>query len=61
MGRLMAAPPRRANGSWKNQPFIEFKPKAGEFILFEGWMKHEVPPHRGNKPRVSISFNYEWI
>jgi uncharacterized protein (TIGR02466 family) len=61
MERFMAAPPRKRNGQWKHQSFIEFSPKAGEFILFEGWMKHEVPPHKGVRPRVSISFNYEWI
>ncbi len=61
MGRLMACPPRKAHGKRANRNYIEFKPKPGEFLLFESWMKHEVPPHRGNKPRLSISFNYEWL
>jgi uncharacterized protein (TIGR02466 family) len=56
----MASPPRKANCDLKNKPYIEIFPKPGDFILFESWMKHEVPPHRGPKPRVSISFNYEW-
>lgn len=61
MERLMASPPRKSSGQWKNKPYIEFQPKPGEFILFESWMKHEVPPHRGDKPRMSISFNFEWL
>jgi len=61
MERLMAAPPRKTNCDRKIRPYIEFEPKPGDFILFESWMKHEVPPHRGDKPRVSISFNYEWL
>ena len=61
MERMMASPPRKASANWKHKPYIEFAPTPGEFILFESWMKHEVPPHRGDKPRVSISFNYEWI
>jgi uncharacterized protein (TIGR02466 family) len=61
MERLMASPPRKTNSDRKNRPYIEFDPRPGDFILFESWMKHEVPPHRGDKPRVSISFNYEWL
>jgi hypothetical protein len=35
--------------------------KEGEIILFESWMKHEVPPHSSSDLRVSVSFNYDWI
>jgi uncharacterized protein (TIGR02466 family) len=61
MSQLMAAPPRKANCQSKNRNYIEFQPKAGEYLLFESWMKHEVPPNRSRKPRLSISFNYEWV
>jgi uncharacterized protein (TIGR02466 family) len=61
MGRLMAAPPRKASAQKRNRNYIEFQPSPGQFILFESWMKHEVPPHRGIRARVSVSFNYEWI
>jgi uncharacterized protein (TIGR02466 family) len=50
---LMACPPRKIQ-----QDLI---PKEGEVILFESWMKHEVPPHFCSEPRISISFNYDWI
>lgn len=59
MGLLMAAPPRRASAPANQQNYMLITPKAGEFILFESWMRHEVPPHRGSLPRLSISFNYE--
>lgn len=61
MARMMAAPPRKADSRWQNRNYIEIPAKSGEFILFESWMKHEVPPHRARKPRLSISFNFEWI
>lgn len=60
MQSYMAAPPRGNNAPPVMQPFIEIAPKAGHFVLFEGWMRHEVPPHLGNKPRLGIAFNYEW-
>jgi uncharacterized protein (TIGR02466 family) len=40
---------------------IDFSPKAGEIILFESWMRHEVPPHSAESSRMSVSFNYDWI
>jgi uncharacterized protein (TIGR02466 family) len=60
MNSLMASPPRKANASPSTQPYVTIPAQAGHFVLFEGWMRHEVPPHRGAKPRLSISFNYEW-
>lgn len=39
----------------------DLQPKNGEVILFESWMKHEVPPHQSNESRVSVSFNYDWL
>jgi uncharacterized protein (TIGR02466 family) len=59
MGLLMAAPPRRRKAPAHQQNYLWLQPKAGEFVLFESWMRHEVPPHRGREPRLSISFNYE--
>ena len=56
----MAAPPRHHKAPASMQPFMEIAPKAGHFVLFEGWMRHEVTPHLGKKPRLSIAFNYEW-
>lgn len=38
--------------------YYEVKPAPGSFILFESWLRHEVPPNQSNAPRVSLSFNY---
>jgi uncharacterized protein (TIGR02466 family) len=61
MGLLMAAPPRKASAPANQQNYLKIQPKAGDFILFESWMRHEVPPHRGKQRRLSVSFNYELI
>ena len=58
---FMAGPPRKANASRDNQRFVNFVPKAGELILFESWLRHEVGSNKSKKERVSVSFNYDWI
>lgn len=42
------------------QRFFSVKPKVGEIILFESWVRHEVPENEASQPRISISFNYDW-
>lgn len=42
-------------------PYYNFKPKSGDVVLFESWLKHEVPPIPSNKKRISVSFNYDWV
>ena len=32
-------------------------PRAGVIMLFPSWLSHAVRPYRGNKERISISFN----
>jgi len=39
--------------------YHEVQPKAGSFVLFESWLRHEVPPNQSEEPRISLSFNYE--
>lgn len=48
------------NAPSKKRPslFHEVTPKAGAFVLFESWLRHEVPPNQSGAPRISISFNY---
>ncbi len=61
LGLLMAAPPLKRTAPAFRQNYIRIQPKAGEFILFESWMRHEVPPHRTKQRRLSVSFNYELV
>ena len=52
LSKMMAAPPGKA--------FVSVPAKAGDVILFESWLRHEVPPARYAGERISISFNYSW-
>lgn len=50
-------------GFYMNAPqgkplYVEIPAEEGKFVLFESWLRHEVPPNQSKKPRVSISFNY---
>jgi uncharacterized protein (TIGR02466 family) len=58
---FMASPPRKPTARPENQRFISVQPQAGQVILFESWMRHEVPPHTSSQDRISVSFNYDWI
>ncbi len=60
LSKFMASPPKKKNSRSENQYLYELKPKAGMFILFESWLRHEVPTSQLKTPRVSISFNYGW-
>jgi uncharacterized protein (TIGR02466 family) len=61
LSRFMAAPPRLANPRRENRTFISYEAAAGELILFESWLRHEVETHRRNTERISISFNLNWF
>lgn len=58
---FMASPPRKAKARPENQRFISLAPQAGQIILFESWMRHEVPPNPSAQDRISVSFNYDWV
>lgn len=36
---------------------VKFRPVPGLMILFPSYIPHAVPPHRGDRPRISIAFN----
>jgi uncharacterized protein (TIGR02466 family) len=38
--------------------YHEVVPQPGNFVLFESWLRHEVPPNQSSQPRISISFNF---
>jgi uncharacterized protein (TIGR02466 family) len=61
LDRFMAAPPRRANARPELKPWITIPAQAGHVVLFESWLRHEVPPNPVAGERVSISFNYNWF
>jgi uncharacterized protein (TIGR02466 family) len=61
LSKFMATPPRKTNAKIQNKWFIELKPQVGDIVLFESWVRHEVPPNPVAKERISISFNYNWV
>jgi uncharacterized protein (TIGR02466 family) len=58
LSRLMAAPPRRPDAPPAFRTHVSVRAKAGDLILFESWLRHEVPPAHYDGERVSVSFNY---
>ncbi len=58
LGLMMAAPAKKPTAPRDSQPFVYIEPKPGALILFESWLRHEVPPNQATEDRISISFNY---
>ncbi len=57
---MMAAPPRRADAAEATRAFVYLTPQAGTVLMWESWLRHEVPANRARTDRISISFNYGW-
>ncbi|MFD0859206.1 TIGR02466 family protein [Roseovarius aquimarinus] len=60
LARMMAAPPRRKDAREELRAFRYEAPEAGEVLLWESWLRHEVPVNMSEGDRVSVSFNYAW-
>ena len=60
MAMLMAAPPRRKEARNEMRNFIYVIPKVGEVLLWESYLRHEVPLNMAEEDRISVSFNYGW-
>ena len=59
-GHMMAAPMRLEGGRRELQPFIYMKPLVGDVLLWESWLRHEVPINMAEDERITVSFNYKW-
>lgn len=57
---MMAAPPRRKDARDELRSFIYQQPKVGDVLLWESWLRHEVPMNMSEDDRISVSFNYKW-
>jgi uncharacterized protein (TIGR02466 family) len=53
LDRMMAAPRRSA--------WVLVQANAGHLVLFESWLRHEVPANSARAERISISFNFNWF
>lgn len=60
ISRFMNTPPRKEKARQELLWHFSHQPKAGEIVLFESWLNHEVPPNPSQQERVSISFNIDW-
>ena len=56
--QMMAAPPRLAKAPRAFKHHISEVPEEGTVLLWESWLRHEVPLNRSEGLRISISFNY---
>ena len=57
---MMAAPPRLEDAPEDTRAFVYLTPEPGTLLMWESWLRHEVPPNGAKKDRISISFNYGW-
>lgn len=57
---MMAAPPRLEDAPEDERTFVYVTPKAGDVLMWESYLRHEVVANAARKSRVSISFNYSW-
>ena len=57
---MMAAPARLKGARRELRTFIYEAPKVGDVLLWESWLRHEVPANMAEDDRISVSFNYGW-
>ena len=57
---MMAAPVKTAAAAREDRQFIYETPKAGTLLLWESWLRHEVPANPAASERITVSFNYRW-
>jgi uncharacterized protein (TIGR02466 family) len=58
LAMMMAAPPRKASAPRELKSHVSEAPQAGTLLLWESWLRHEVPVNRAEGERISVSFNY---
>ncbi len=57
---MMAAPARLKDCREEMKQFIYVAPEVGDVLLWESWLRHEVPMNMSEDDRISVSFNYKW-
>lgn len=57
---MMATPPRTKNARRDMRNFVYAAPEPGDVLLWESWLRHEVPMNMAEEDRISVSFNYSW-
>ncbi|PWJ18239.1 TIGR02466 family protein [Jannaschia seohaensis] len=57
---MMAAPVRKRDAPEELRTYHSVAPAVGDVLLWESFVRHEVPMNMAEEPRVSVSFNYKW-
>jgi uncharacterized protein (TIGR02466 family) len=57
---MMHAPLRLRKAPQELQQFVYIQPAVGDVLLWESWLRHEVPMNMAEEERISVSFNYGW-
>ncbi|ETX14124.1 hypothetical protein OCH239_04560 [Roseivivax halodurans JCM 10272] len=57
---MMAAPTRTKECREELKNFVYVAPEIGDVLLWESWLRHEVPMNMAEDDRISVSFNYKW-
>jgi len=60
LAMMMAAPARKKDAPAELKTFIYVAPAVGDVLLWESWLRHEVPLNMADDERISVSFNYGW-
>jgi uncharacterized protein (TIGR02466 family) len=60
LAMMMAAPGRRKDAREELRAFVYVAPEVGDVLLWESWLRHEVPMNMAEEDRISVSFNYAW-
>ena len=57
---MMMSPLRRKNAPEELRQFVYVQPIVGDVLMWESWLRHEVPMNMSEEERISVSFNYGW-
>jgi len=60
LSMMMMAPMVQKTAGQELQRFVYVKPSVGDVLLWESWLRHEVPMNMAEDDRISVSFNYGW-
>jgi uncharacterized protein (TIGR02466 family) len=58
LAMMMARPGVRPDAPEAERPFVYLAPRPGTVLMWESWLRHEVPANAARSERISISFNY---
>lgn len=57
---MMAAPARVKDAREELRTYTYVAPAVGDVLLWESFIRHEVPMNMSEEDRISVSFNYSW-